>query len=63
MYKRQVVESVGEQIKSNNNNDNKKVTSDKNDVENDNIIKNVVSESDTLKIVSEIVSEKWVVTE
>ena len=53
-----VVESVGEQIKSNNNNnDDKNVTSDKNDVENDNIIKNVVSESDMLKIVSEIVSE------
>ena len=48
-----VVESVGKQIKSNSNNDNKKVTSDKNDVENDNIIKNVVSESDTLKIDSE----------
>ena len=51
--KEQLVESIEEQIKSNSNNDNKKVTSDGNSVENDNIIKNVVSESETLKTDSE----------
>ena len=34
-----------------------KVTNDNNDIENDNIIKNVISESEPLKIDSEIVSE------
>ena len=52
-----IVDSVGEQSKSKNNNDSKQVTSEKNNVANENIIKNVISESDTLKIDSEIVSE------
>ena len=37
--------------------DRNKVTNDNNDIENDNIIKNVISESDTLEIDNEIVSE------
>ena len=51
-----MVESVEKQMYKNVVLENK-VTNDNNDVENDNIIKNVVSESDTLKIDSEIVSE------
>ena len=54
--KEQIVESIGERIKSNSNNDNKKVTCDRNNVENDNIIKKVVSESDDI-IVGEGVIE------
>ena len=52
-----VINKVTE-TKVSTDNYNDVLTSDNNDIENDNVIKNVVSESDTLKIDSEIVSER-----
>ena len=67
-----IVESVAEQIKSKNTNDDNKVENEnivnnvvveskvtnENSIENSNEIENVVSESETLKIDSETVSER-----
>ena len=52
-----IVESVGEQSKSKNNNDSKKLTSDDNNVENENIIKNVVLESKVTIVNNDIESD------
>ena len=51
-----IVESVGEQSKSKNNNDNKKLTNDDNNVENENIINNVVVESKITNVNNDIES-------
>ena len=65
-----IVESVAEQIKSKNTNDDNnenivnnvvvesKITNSNNDIESGNVIEKVVSESETLKIDSETVSER-----